>query len=80
MTQLFAASAYVAAISLAIATEGARIGERFVEGPATTTSVLAKSDCARDCARSRDARPATDFAALTRTGSSETTATRSIAR
>ena len=67
MTKLFAASAYVAVISFAIAGEGHSSAPR----------VLAKADCAGAAC----ARPATDgYASLAQTGPNETTVTRSAGR
>lgn len=70
MTKLFAASAYVAVMSLAIVSEGnARYPHRaFASGAAP------KSDCATALCSS--VRGGTQLASLARTGPNETTATR----
>jgi hypothetical protein len=86
MTKLLAVSAYVAVMSLAVASEdGARLRDSSVEGFPGQTSVLAKGDCgdgacSRAAARSGDYGGAAGFSSLRRTGSNETTVTRSIAR
>lgn len=80
MTKLFAASAYVAAMSFAIVTEsGPRAPQGAAHGSRETAAVLGKGDCdGPGCLGAAQRSEATELASLTRTGPNETTAARAV--